>query len=58
MKNTIIFGNGEFASIAKYYFSDREIKFFCVDDKFYKDKTFENVPEFHNQNYLKWIKVP
>jgi len=56
MKNTIIFGNGEFASIAKYYFSDREIKFFCVDDKFYKDKTFENVPVIPQSELLKMDK--
>ena len=56
MKKTIIFGNGEFASIAKYYFSDREIKFFCVDDQFYKDNTFENVPLIPQSELLKMDK--
>ena len=44
MKKIIIFGNGEFASIAKYYFSGRSIDFFCVDDEYCKEDSFENVP--------------
>ena len=51
MKNKIfIFGNGEFAELAKYYFENDDkysgikIEGFCVSDDQYKDKTFLNLP--------------
>ncbi len=56
MKKTIIFGNGEFASIAKYYLSDREVKYFCVDDQFYKEETFENTTVIPQSELLKMDK--
>ena len=53
MKKIIIFGNGEFASIAKYYFSDRKIECFCVDDKFCKETSFEQLPLIPQTELLK-----
>ena len=35
----IIFGNGEFGSIANYYFKNNKISYFCVDD----NSTAENL---------------
>jgi len=53
MKKIIIFGNGEFASMAKYYFKNREVAFFCVDDQFCKESFFENVPLISQTELLK-----
>ena len=53
MKKLIIFGNGEFASIAKYYFSERKIESFCIDDKFLKEKNFEGIPLIGQSELLK-----
>ena len=53
MKKLIIFGNGEFASIAKYYFSERKIESFCIDDKFLKEKNFEGLPLIGHSELLK-----
>ncbi len=44
MKKLVIFGNGEFASIANYYFSDRDVEFFCADDELCKENSFEKKP--------------
>ena len=46
MTKIIIFGNGEIASLSKYYFNSisKKIDFFCVDDDFIKESKFENTP--------------
>ncbi len=51
MKNKIfIFGDGEFADLAKYYFENDskydgiEISGFCVSDEFYKKDIFQGIP--------------
>ena len=46
MTKIIIFGNGEMASLSKYYFNSisKKIDFFCVDDDFIKESKFENTP--------------
>ncbi len=50
MKKLFIFGNGEFAELAKYYFDNDEkysgikIEGFCVSDENCKEKTFMNLP--------------
>ena len=43
IKKLIIFGNGEFASMAKYYFN-KKVSYFCVDDNFSKENNFVGVP--------------
>jgi len=43
-KKLIIFGNGEFASIAKYYFNEKKVNYFCIDDNFIKENSFEGTP--------------
>ena len=54
MKKLIIFGNGEIASIAKYYFSnDRKIDFFCVDDEYLKEAHFEKIPVIKKSEVVK-----
>ena len=57
MTKIIIFGNGEIASLSKYYFNSisKKIDFFCVDDDFIKESKFENTPilpfsELKNKN--------
>jgi sugar O-acyltransferase (sialic acid O-acetyltransferase NeuD family) len=46
MNNIIIFGNGEIASLSKYYFNSisKNIDFFCVDDQYVKETQFESTP--------------
>tara|TARA_B100000963_G_scaffold109706_1_gene95500 strand:+ start:16545 stop:17237 length:693 start_codon:yes stop_codon:yes gene_type:complete len=50
MKKLFIFGNGEFAELAKYYFENDDkysgikIEGFCISDEQYKEKTFLNLP--------------
>lgn len=50
MKKIFIFGNGEFAELAKFYFekdkkySGIKISGFCVSDQFFKEKNFLNLP--------------
>lgn len=47
MKKLIIFGNGDFARLLKYYIDDddtREIVCFTVNESEIKDKTFEGLP--------------
>lgn len=46
-KKLIIFGNGEIADMAFYYFKNEdkhEIAAFCVDKKFIKEENFNNIP--------------
>lgn len=53
MKEIIIFGNGEFASIAKYYFSNRKVASFCVDDHHCKENLFEQLPLISQSDLIK-----
>ena len=53
MKKLVIFGNGEFASIANYYFSDRVVEFFCADDELCKENSFEKKPLIPKSELLK-----
>ena len=53
MKKIIIFGNGEFASIAKYYLSDSIVEYFCVDDEFYNNNFFEGTPIIPQSELIK-----
>ena len=46
-KKLIIFGTGETALLAYYYFKDDspyEVVGFCVDSEYYKDATFQELP--------------
>lgn len=46
-KKLIIFGNGEIADMAFYYFKNEdkyEIVAFCIDKKFIKEENFNNIP--------------
>ena len=36
----IIFGNGEFGSMANYYFKNSKTSYFCVDDNYVKESNF------------------
>jgi sugar O-acyltransferase (sialic acid O-acetyltransferase NeuD family) len=40
----IIFGNGEFGSMANYYFKNSKTSYFCVDDNYVKESNFEGIP--------------
>jgi sugar O-acyltransferase (sialic acid O-acetyltransferase NeuD family) len=53
MKKLIIFGNGEFASIAKYYFNTKDLAFFVVDDEKIKENKFEKIPLITKSELLK-----
>ena len=47
MKNLIIFGNSEIASLAYYYFSqdsDYKVVAFTIDDEYIKQDSFEGLP--------------
>lgn len=46
MNKIIIFGNGEIASLSKYYFNSvsKNVDFFCVDDQYIKETQFESTP--------------
>jgi sugar O-acyltransferase (sialic acid O-acetyltransferase NeuD family) len=54
MKKLTLFGNGEIASIAKYYFSDdKNISFICVDDTNMKETHFEKIPIISKSEFRK-----
>lgn len=56
IKKLIIFGNGEFASMARYYFNERKTSFICIDDQFIKESKFEGIPIIPYSDLGKAIK--
>ena len=54
MKKLCLFGDGEIASIAKYYFSDeKKISLICVDDINVKETNFEKITIISKTDFTK-----
>ena len=55
-KDLIIFGNGEIADLAYYYFKNDtniNIKYFCIDEKYIKNNNFNKLPILSTEEVLK-----
>jgi sugar O-acyltransferase (sialic acid O-acetyltransferase NeuD family) len=55
MKDLFIFGIGEFAQLANYYFSndsDYDVSGFIVDKEYLKDRIFDGLPVFSTDEFI------